>query len=247
MDRPAPPQTPIAIPGAVGDTEPKGWDTLSEDDRLNLIDEDRWDALPPGDQDALLERASAAGVITDVPPEEMEVPVGSTVQGIDFPAHFRGPVERGAKITTIRPGIRDYRLGMVLLDFQDGGPLREADITGLSATQVRHLDTEAALNDGFPSLAEMLATLRDIYPDLTADTPVTVVFFALRPGQVKEEDVFEALGMEAPVDDFAPTFGLPGFGGFDLPEPATTEPETDPGLGAAVGEPEGPFDPTDRG
>jgi hypothetical protein len=89
-------------------------------------------------------------------------------------------VEEGYKAITIREGTRDYMAGRaVLLGCDVVGWAKMAIVTSVRFTTVGGLTSAEVHDDGFSSTAAALAGLRQFYPDLKGDSPVTVIRWEL--------------------------------------------------------------------
>jgi uncharacterized protein YqfB (UPF0267 family) len=95
---------------------------------------------------------------------------------ISFSPRYRQLVMAGKKTTTVRRGQRSIRPGPALLCFGDQSELAGV-VTAITSTTVRSLDDADALRDGFANRQELLAALRQHYPDLTIGEPVTILEF----------------------------------------------------------------------
>lgn len=92
------------------------------------------------------------------------------------PEHaMRVAVLNGTKKISIRQGHRDYRKGVVMLCCEKVPWCVAADITYVRHTIVSQVTEEEYAADGFTSREDMLGRMRRFYPDLTSDSPVTVV------------------------------------------------------------------------
>ena len=84
----------------------------------------------------------------------------------------------GQKESTIRAGKRDYELGPAALILPDFNRIN-IEITAILVERYGTLDDEDAWADGFRNLSELRAELRRFYPDLAAESIITIVYFAL--------------------------------------------------------------------
>ncbi len=87
-------------------------------------------------------------------------------------------IRSGRKLTTIRAGKRDYKLGPAVLIAPDSGNTN-IEITDISFEQYGLLDSGDAISDGFSSLEELREGLLQFYPDLKPSSFVTIVYFVL--------------------------------------------------------------------
>jgi len=83
----------------------------------------------------------------------------------------------GRKLTTIRLGNLRYRPGDVVLLYCGGLVLGRVRITHVERKKLIDLTEEDARADGFPNLRELLKALRQHYPSIRANTPLTLLRF----------------------------------------------------------------------
>lgn len=83
----------------------------------------------------------------------------------------------GSKLTTIRAGNVRYRPGDVLIVHCGGLVLGRAKILRVERKKLIDLSEEDARKDGFGSLRELLQALKQHYPNLKRDTPLTILEF----------------------------------------------------------------------
>lgn len=84
---------------------------------------------------------------------------------------------KGTKLSTVRLGNVKYRVGDEVLVYCGGLVLGRARITGVKRKRFIDLTEEDAVMDGFPSLRDLLKALKQHYPNLKANTPLTVIRF----------------------------------------------------------------------
>lgn len=96
-------------------------------------------------------------------------------QKILFAEKFLPMIREGKKTTTIRNGERNYSIGEC--DAFDPEEVNGfiIDVKNLEITTFGALKEENAKTDGFSCLAELKEELLSFYPDLTDDSPVTIV------------------------------------------------------------------------
>lgn len=87
-------------------------------------------------------------------------------------------VRGGKKTTTIRMGTRPYPIGPAVL--RSNGEDLKVFITGVRFTTTASLTKGDAETDGFESLAGLLQTLKEFYPDLLPSDSVTITSFRVR-------------------------------------------------------------------
>ncbi len=100
------------------------------------------------------------------------------MQSIKFAPDLFEKVLKGEKLSTVRLGLRDYTLGEVLLETPDSKYTIHGEITGLVKTQLSFLTEEDAKREGYKTLDDLLSRLKQIYPDITPDSVITVVEFS---------------------------------------------------------------------
>lgn len=83
----------------------------------------------------------------------------------------------GSKQATIRLGNLKYRPGDVVLVYCGGLVLGRVRITQVERKKLIDLTEEDARKDGFYSLQELLKALRQHYPNIRANTPLTLLEF----------------------------------------------------------------------
>lgn len=84
--------------------------------------------------------------------------------------------ERGEKLISIREGYRDYRVDetlMICCHIRDCAFM--ATVTGVNHCTLGQVTEEEWVADGFTSQADLLAGLREFYPNMTLDSGVTVL------------------------------------------------------------------------
>ena len=89
--------------------------------------------------------------------------------------NMRDNIVSGKKKITIREGYRDYKSGPVMLCCHLDPWVVMADITSVKYCNVSEVTTEELKADGFTSKRNLLEGLRNFYPSLNWDSPVTVI------------------------------------------------------------------------
>lgn len=79
------------------------------------------------------------------------------------------------KAITIREGHRDYRPGPVMLCCHLAPWAVMADITDVRHCALREVTQEEYEDDGFHSQDDLLQGMQRFYPNMTLDSPVTVI------------------------------------------------------------------------
>lgn len=90
---------------------------------------------------------------------------------------MRARVLDGRKKITIREGHRDYKRGKVMLCCHLEPWAVSAEITGVRHTTLREVTEAEYEADDFMSCEDMLAGMRRFYPNMTLDSPVTVIWW----------------------------------------------------------------------
>jgi hypothetical protein len=99
---------------------------------------------------------------------------------INLDPRFISAVREGRKTATIRLGRRDYNTGWALLKIKTNNiPIQIQDVRHCRLVDLTDTD---ARRDGFSSLNELFAALREFYPYIQLDDEVTIVFFAVKRG-----------------------------------------------------------------
>lgn len=86
-------------------------------------------------------------------------------------------VHEGHKLVTIREGHRDYKNGdrlLIVCAHDDYMPFR-AVVTAVTTTTLGQVDRSTMLSDGFRTQEELLAGMREFYPQIELRSPVTVI------------------------------------------------------------------------
>jgi len=86
-------------------------------------------------------------------------------------------VMTGTKRISIREGHRDYQKGAVLIGNPDIAFIVTATITEVKHVLLSEVTAEEWIADGFISQDDMLAKLREFYPSINLDSPVTILFW----------------------------------------------------------------------
>jgi len=100
----------------------------------------------------------------------------AAVARIRFTPRYRQLITQGNKTTTVRRGQGLINPGPAVLCFNTDDELPAA-VTAVVEATIRTLTGPDALRDGFAGRDELLASLRDHYPDLDDDDPLTIMEF----------------------------------------------------------------------
>lgn len=99
----------------------------------------------------------------------------------------------GRKAITIREGHRDYRVGApVMLCNTELCFCVEADVVSVRHCTLGEVTDEELQADGFRDRDDLLAGMRQYYPQLTFESPVTVIRWDGVRGALK--DAFDRIG-----------------------------------------------------
>jgi len=125
------------------------------------------------------------------------------LQAIEIAANpkIRFDVILGNKKITIREGHRDYHPGPVVLFSHIFPWAMKATITSVRHTTVGEVTEEEFWADSYENRVEMLADLRQFYPELTMKSPVTVICWEIsNEGFYKDIDNVYAFAEENGLD-----------------------------------------------
>lgn len=96
-------------------------------------------------------------------------------------------VRSGSKTTTIRKGIRKVQKNAVLILRGGGADEVPVLVIGVKIRKMKDLDLNDAHNEGYSTVEELLGELLQIYPNLSGETPLTIISFrTLYPDETKE-------------------------------------------------------------
>lgn len=99
------------------------------------------------------------------------------VYEITFADKFFDLINAGIKTTTVRNGVREYKNCLYYAYNPDKTYHTIIKITGTAITKFGSLTDDVAKTDGFNNVDELKQELLSFYPDLTDDSPVTIVHF----------------------------------------------------------------------
>ena len=83
----------------------------------------------------------------------------------------------GKKINTIREGHRDYRTGPVMLCCHIEPWAVMAEITHVRHCKLSEITEEEIRANGHDSMEELLKTLKQFYPRIGPDSPMTIIWW----------------------------------------------------------------------
>ena len=98
---------------------------------------------------------------------------------LDFDDVYVRKILEGKKVTTIRKGIRDFKVGEKILITSQDRIYAEAEITEIRRLKVSDLTDEDALKDGFSSKEELLKALKKYYSSIRPSDTVTIIGFKI--------------------------------------------------------------------
>ena len=96
-----------------------------------------------------------------------------------FSGEYLEPVGSGDKTTTVRFGHRDVSPGPAIFHF-GADTARRGAIIEVRHVAVPDLTARDAIDDGFASVADLLAALERHYPEMRPDSPLTILEFRCR-------------------------------------------------------------------
>jgi hypothetical protein len=83
----------------------------------------------------------------------------------------------GRKIQTVREGHRDYKPGKVIFACPEVEWSTTKTITNVKHTTPRKCSSSDYLDEGWKSRSDMVDDLQRFYPNLSMDSPITVIRF----------------------------------------------------------------------
>jgi len=90
---------------------------------------------------------------------------------------MRANIISGAKKISIREGTRDYGVGPMMICCHLEPWVVQVDVTWVDHISLGEVTQEQWEADGFTSQQDLLDGLRSYYPNITLDSPVTVVYW----------------------------------------------------------------------
>lgn len=96
---------------------------------------------------------------------------------IFFAERYLPIILSGAKTTTVRNGIREYKPGVYKAYTPDKSKHITIHINRTEVTTFGKISDETAKTDGYTNADELKDDLLKFYPQLTQDSPVTIVYF----------------------------------------------------------------------
>ncbi|MHA1628292.1 MAG: ASCH domain-containing protein [Candidatus Baldrarchaeia archaeon] len=98
---------------------------------------------------------------------------------LDFDEIYIRKILEEKKITTIRRGVRNFKVGEKVLITSQDRIYAEAEITEIRRLKVSDLTDEDALKDGFSSKEELLRALKKYYSSIRPSDTVTIIGFKI--------------------------------------------------------------------
>lgn len=98
---------------------------------------------------------------------------------LDFDEIYIRKILEEKKITTIRRGVRNFKVGEKVLITSQDRIYAEAEITEIRCLKVSDLTDEDALKDGFSSKEELLKALKKYYSSIRPSDTVTIIGFKI--------------------------------------------------------------------
>ena len=100
---------------------------------------------------------------------------------LEFKGEYKDLLLQGKKTSTIRYGKLSFKKGQEVFIHSGGYVLGKAKIKDVQIIRIKDLTNEIAKKDGFESKEELIAKLKEHYPHLRADDPLTYIEFELEP------------------------------------------------------------------
>lgn len=98
---------------------------------------------------------------------------------LDFDEIYIRKILEEKKITTIRKGVKDFKVGEKVLITSQDRIYAEAEITEIKYLRVSNLTNEDALKDGFSSKEELFKALKKYYSSIRLSDTVTIIGFKI--------------------------------------------------------------------
>jgi len=98
---------------------------------------------------------------------------------LDFDEPYIKKILEGKKVTTIRKGIRNFKIGERVLITSQNRIYAEAEITGLKYARISELTEKDAVKDGFLTKKELLKALKKYYGQIKSNDTITIIYFKL--------------------------------------------------------------------
>ncbi len=100
---------------------------------------------------------------------------------LEFKGEYKDLILQGKKTSTIRYGKLDFKKGQEVFIHSGGYVLGKAKIKDVKIIRIKDLTNEIAKKDGFESKEELITKLKEHYPHLKADDPLTYIEFEFEP------------------------------------------------------------------
>lgn len=101
--------------------------------------------------------------------------------------NMRHAIVTGEKQITIRSGFRNYTLGPTMLCCHLVPWAVMVDVVSVDHKMISQLDHQEVLDDGFKTRIELLDGLRQFYPGLDVESPVTIIRWGNVRGALVDE------------------------------------------------------------
>ncbi len=98
---------------------------------------------------------------------------------INFDEEYVEAIKSGAKVTTVRRGIKSYPVGRIVELTANYRPFARARVDKVVVKRVKELSDDDAKRDGFSSRDELIKALKRIYGNMDEEEFVTVVHFTV--------------------------------------------------------------------
>ena len=101
----------------------------------------------------------------------------ATMQSLKMANDLMPGILAGTKRITIRKGRRNIVPGPMLIESVDGRTKHTVQVIEVRHKLLKEVTKYEAEDDGFNSLLDMVDGMREFYPDLTANSEVTLVLW----------------------------------------------------------------------
>ena len=106
-----------------------------------------------------------------------KTPTRPALQALIFVPELVPQIQTGEKLNTVREGHRDYKEGQVLLGSPETNWCAMKTITTVTHTTIAKMARKDYLHQGWADRNQVLTDMQGYYPNLTMDSPITVVWW----------------------------------------------------------------------
>ncbi|AAR39013.1 NEQ158 [Nanoarchaeum equitans Kin4-M] len=103
------------------------------------------------------------------------------MKNLEFKGEYKDLIISGKKVATIRIGKLPIKKGQKLYIHSGGYVIGEAIVKDVKIIRLKDIDNDMAKKDGFESKEELIAKLKEHYPFLKKDEPLTYIEFEFKP------------------------------------------------------------------